>query len=67
LKQQNAGILEAGLKNLEAFYSTSSDRDKARVMLNLLKNLEAKSGEKAVFAGASYKQFYTRVMLDAEG
>lgn len=67
LKQQNARILEKGLQNLEAFYSTSSDRDKARVMLNLLKNLEAKSGEKEVFASATYKEFYAQVLRDSEG
>jgi aminopeptidase N len=67
LKQQNAEILKVGLQNLQDYYNTNSDRDKGRVMLNVLKNLEAKSAEKEVFTLPVFKNFYTRVLLDTEG
>ena len=67
LKQQNAEILKVGLQNLQDYYNTNSDRDKGRVMLNVLKNLEAKSAEKEVFTLPVFKNFYTIVLLDTEG
>ncbi|MDZ4668732.1 MAG: M1 family metallopeptidase [bacterium] len=67
LKQQNAAVLLVGLQHLAHFYLLNSDREKGKQMLNLLKNLEAKSMEKAVFKEAAYVDFYAKVLAEVNG
>jgi aminopeptidase N len=66
LRQQNAAILRVGLQNLAQYYSLNSDREKGKQMLQVLKNLEAKSAEKAVFKEADYTNFYHLVSAEAK-
>jgi len=64
LKNQNAKVFEVGIKNLVDYYNFSSDRDKAKTMLALLKQIEIKRSDKKVFEEASYKEFKLKLIAD---
>jgi hypothetical protein len=64
LRQQNASILTEGLGILEMHYNLSSDRDKAKNYLAILKNIQAKSKETAVLEGEIFTKFQKRLTID---
>jgi aminopeptidase N len=66
LRKQNAATLNQGLIILQNYYLLSSDRNKAKLMKGLLKTMQAKSAETAVFEGAFFKDFLVRVNRDLE-
>jgi len=49
---------------LEMHYNLSSDRDKAKNYLAILKNIQAKSKETAVLEGEIFTKFQKRLTID---
>ncbi|MCF8427132.1 MAG: M1 family metallopeptidase [Bacteroidia bacterium] len=64
LQRQNAQVLAEGITILSNYYALNSDRDKARLMQNVLINLEEKSAEKTFFQSKQFQDFRTKVDLD---
>ena len=64
LKNQNAEIFNAGIQNLASYYNFSSDRNNAKTMLNLFKQMEIKSTNKKLFEGDFYLAFKQRLLAD---
>lgn len=66
LRKQAGNVVVEGLENMEVWYLSSSDKNKAFTMNGVLKNLENNAVANAVFSTETFLRFKKRVVADLE-